>query len=360
MSLDIPDRPGSSVAARIARASAASAVRLLSPLAPVPVTGEEPLYTEADFAIPDSTRNRAIRGVAANTRRAYERQWKMFTDWCRIEGRVALPTTEHSLAAYVDDLCTAGQAPASIEQAIAAIRTMHRWADYRNQPFTDTARLVLRGYRNELVEDGRRVQRQSPPITISTLRAMVEACDLRTVAGIRNQALFVLGLALFGRREELAAVVQDDVREVDDGLEITIRTSKTDRDSKGETIGIWRGEHPLTDPVAVWRNWTRVLAEHGQHGGRLLRRVDQVGRIGPSLSGDSVNTLVREIAIQARVPGAEHYTAHSLRAGGATVSYAAGHPVSVIAEHGRWNIGSPVLLATSARSTNGGKTPPAA
>jgi hypothetical protein len=38
------------------------------------------------------------------------------------------------------------------------------------------------------------------------------------------------------------------------------------------------------------------------------------------------------------------YTAHSLRAGGATAAYRAGVVVSSIAEHGRWAKNSPVVL----------------
>ncbi|MGI5293254.1 tyrosine-type recombinase/integrase, partial [Nonomuraea polychroma] len=52
----------------------------------------------------------------------------------------------------------------------------------------------------------------------------------------------------------------------------------------------------------------------------------------------------RELAAAAELPNAKSYTAHSLRAGGATVAYAAGVPVSTIAKHGRWDPQSPVVL----------------
>ncbi|PZG17586.1 hypothetical protein C1J01_17690 [Nonomuraea aridisoli] len=76
----------------------------------------------------------------------------------------------------------------------------------------------------------------------------------------------------------------------------------------------------------------------------LLRRINRHGTLGPSLGADAVNTIVRDLAVRARVPGAETVTAHSLRAGGATVAYAAGVPVAVIAKHGRWSPASPVVL----------------
>ncbi|MFI7454471.1 hypothetical protein ACIBQX_43820 [Nonomuraea sp. NPDC049714] len=135
-----------------------------------------------------------------------------------------------------------------------------------------------------------------------------------------------------------------DMREVADGLEVTIRTSKTDKDSAGETIAIPRGSHPLTDPVTAWRDWLHVLDQAGHTTGRLLRRINRHGGVGPSLGAHAVNTIVRDLAVRAGVPYARTVTAHSLRAGGATVAYAAGVPVAVIAKHGRWAPASPVVL----------------
>ncbi|MFD1545962.1 hypothetical protein [Nonomuraea guangzhouensis] len=100
----------------------------------------------------------------------------------------------------------------------------------------------------------------------------------------------------------------------------------------------------MTDPVAAWRDWLEVLDQAGQVGGRLLRRVNRHGTVGPSLGADAVNVVVRDLAVRTRVPYAETVTAHSLRAGGATVAYAAGVPVAVIAKHGRWAPASPVVL----------------
>ncbi len=297
-----------------------------------------------DYALSAGARERIADGVPANTRRAYRRQWENFGAWCDRQGRAALPATGQTLAEYVHALCSAGLAPATVEQAIAAVRTMHRLAGHPGEPPTEAARLALRAYRRARAEDGARGQREAPPVTIDALRAMVAACDLGTPAGVRDRLVLVLGLALMGRRSELVALTQRDVRQAPDGLEVTIRTSKTDRDSRGEVVAVPRGGHPLTDPVAAWRDWTALLAEAGHTGGRLLRRIDRHGTIGPSLSAAAVGVIVRSLAVRAGVPGAESFTAHSLRAGGATVAYAAGVPVSVIARHGRWAPASPVVL----------------
>ncbi|KAA9380142.1 tyrosine-type recombinase/integrase [Microbispora cellulosiformans] len=226
---------------------------------------------------------------------------------------------------------------------MAAIRTCHRTAGYKGQPDREGAALALRGYRQRRAKSGRRNQRQAPVLTIEQVRAMAGVCP-DDPAGWRDRLVLDLGVALMGRRSELIALFQDDVRVVDGELEVLIRHSKTDQDAHGETVYIPPGEHPLTDPVGAWRQWTAFLAEHGHTGGRLLRRFYRNHRVGPSLGGDAVNDIIRGLAVRAGIDGAEDVTAHSLRATGASWAYAERAPMSAITEHGRWKPGSSVVL----------------
>jgi len=291
-----------------------------------------------------SAARRVRDGVPANTRRTYQRAWTRFVSWCAAEGRTHLPATAATLAEYVNHLCDLGYAPATIEQAIAVIRAAHHGSGHRDEPDTKPARLALNAYVAELADEGRGHQRQAPPVTIPALRAMISACDLETPIGLRDRLAMVLGLALMGRRSELVALHIGDVREVEEGLEVKIRRSKTDQAGRGETIAIPAGTHPLTNPVAALRDWLACLADHGITEGRLLRSVNRHGHIGDRLSANAVNAIVKKLAAAAELPDADRYSAHSLRAGGATVAYAAGVPVSTICKHGRWKEGSPVVL----------------
>lgn len=302
-----------------------------------------PVHTDADHAVSDRTRERIAAGVAANTTKAYGRQWTGFETWCAEHGRVPLPATAETAAEYVANLADAGQSPASIEQALAAIRTAHRAAGHRGVPDTTAARLVLRAHRRHRAETGQRT-RKAPPITIEALRSMVETCDSATLRGLRDRAVLVLGLAMMGRRSELVALHLDDVTETEDGLLVLVRASKTDQDAEGVEVALPYGQHADTCPVRVVRAWRAALAEHGITSGRLLRSVTRHGRLGLRMSTDAVADVVRERALAAGLPNAAQYSAHSLRAGGATSAYKAGAPVSVIAAHGRWSEGSPVVL----------------
>ena len=309
-------------------------------------TPPPPVPTAADHRVSAETLARLERAVPPATRRAYARQWQRWTAWCAQQGRTPLPATAETLAEYVTHL-TSGDRPASpatVEQALAAIRTRHRAAGYAGQPDTTAARLLLRGYRRRRAAQGRRA-RQAPPIGIAELRAMVAAADPATPAGLRDRVLLVLGLALMARRSELVALDWADLTETAEGLVVLIRASKTDQGARGVEVAVPYGAHPDTCPVRLVRAWRDLLATHGITDGPVLRSVDRHGRLGGRLSGDGLHRIVRAAAVRAGLPDPARYSAHSLRAGGATAAYRAGAPVSTIAAHGRWAPGSPVVLS---------------
>lgn len=299
-------------------------------------------HTAVDTAVSDRTRERVTKGVAANTRKAYSRQWGLFTTWCTDHGRLSLPATSQTLAEYTVYLADLDLAPSSIEQALAAIRTAHHSADL-DKPDTQAARLALRSHRRDRAEGGKRV-RKAPPVTIDALRAMVDTCDPATLQGLRDRVILVLGLAMMGRRSELVALNLDEMVENADGLEVFIRASKTDQDALGAEVAIPYGQHADTCPVRVIRAWRAALDERGITTGRLLRSLTRHGKIRDAMTADAVCDVVRERAGAAGLANAGTYSAHSLRAGGATSAYKAGAPISVIASHGRWAEGSPVVL----------------
>jgi integrase len=316
-----------------------------TPNTPAVISGEITPAAAAggvDRLVSDRTRERIADAVPPATERAYARQLTRYTDWCAQHGRTAFPGTEQTLAEFVSHLCDLDLGKASIEQAIAAIRTAHRLQGYPHRPDTAAARMVLRSHTRTQARAGRRTK-QAPPIILDTLRAMIAATDSATLLGLRDRALLVLGFALMGRRSELAALDISDVTETADGLEVLIRMSKTDQDAVGEIVAIPRGTHPDTDPVRVLHAWLAALAEHGVEAGRLLRSVNRWGQLSDSISEDGINKAVRAAAERAGLPNPQTYSAHSLRAGGATAAYKAGAPISQITRHGRWADGSPTV-----------------
>ncbi|MEU5866923.1 tyrosine-type recombinase/integrase [Nonomuraea sp. NPDC047529] len=96
------------------------------------------------------------------------------------------------------------------------------------------------------------------------------------------------------------------------------------------------------------RAWLADLAGAGMTTGPLFRPIDRHGRIAARahpaagrgrrerLTPQTVNLIVKRAAAAAGLDHAEAYTAHGLRAGGATSAAKAGAPMSAITRHGRW------------------------
>ncbi|NUR92150.1 MAG: site-specific integrase [Nonomuraea sp.] len=184
---------------------------------------------------------------------------------------------------------------------------------------------------------------------------MVDALPDGTPTGRRDRAILVLGFALMGRRSEITDIDIDDLTFTADGLELYVPFSKTDQDAQGESVAIPYGQHPQTCPVRVTRAWLADLTGAGVTTGPLFRPIDRHGRIAARahpvagrghrerLTPQSINLIVKRAAAAAGLVHADAYTAHGLRAGGATSAAKAGAPMSAITRHGRWADGSPVV-----------------
>lgn len=318
--------------------------------------------TPLDHTVSDDTRRALIDAIPPNTRRAYARIWdgrprpegdppdepdrRGFTGWCELVGRNPFPATPETLTEYVRHLTAAQRfAPATIEQAIAGIRSIHRYGGYgRNFPDADGANLLLRKYRRDVAgtEQGR--VRRALPVLVDALRRMVETCEADPCPerGARDHALILLGIVAFGRRSEIAAFTWEDLRETEQGLALYVAKSKTDQAARGETVPVLYGTFPGTDPVTVLRRWRSVLAMKDMDHGPILRRVSKLGRIGGPISPRIVNDVVQNRARLAHLPAG--YSAHSLRAGGATIAHSNGAKIETICRLGRWKLGSAAVL----------------
>lgn len=328
----------------------------------------------------ESTRERLRSARPESTRRAYRTDLRRFLDWCTRHGLVpagVMPSevtavgsvTDEQLSTalaillrtadgiapavteYVNGLADAGKAPATVERALAAISTAHRAAG-AGLLDTASARAVLTAYRREWAQAGHRA-RKATPATVKALRAMLAALDTSTMAGVRDQALLLLGFAMGARRGELVALDIADLTETAEGFEVLVRTSKTDHESAGRTVAIPYGSNPATCPVRAVRAWLALLDEHGRTAGALFLRVDRHGVLGRAatgrgtpdgrITGEAVAYVVRRAALAANLDPAALWSGHSLRRGFATEARRAGHDQVRIGRQGGWVEGSRAL-----------------
>ena len=258
---------------------------------------------------------------APNTERAYASDWADFSAWCERAGRRALPATSDSVQLYLMELAGLGRLPATMSRRVSAIRERHRAAGLRT-PIDEDVREVLLGLRRKL---GAAPKHAKAALTIADLRRMLKRVpdDLR---GARDRALMLVGFASGLRRSELASLNLADVRFERRGCVISLGRSKTDQEGEGRDVGVHKGRHRETCPVAALRAW---IMERGPWPGALFASIDQHGSLRRR-SMDSAQ-VAEAVKLAAKRVGLDPdlFGAHSLRAG--LVTAAGGNGVGTLA-----------------------------
>jgi integrase len=331
-------------------------------------------YAPADFDVPTATAALIAEAVPENTALAYRSRWRSFDAWCARAGRVALPATAQTVAAYLAHLATErGLKATTVDAHLTAIRAVHRGAGATPPDALTARKVVVAAQRREAAREGRYGPRKAVPVLAADLPAIAATCDDQTAAGLRDRAIVLLGFALLARRSELAALNLSDVELVGgEGIAVTIRLSKTDQSARGVIRRIHYAVHERVCPVRAVLAWTAFLATHDVTTGPLFTRIDRWGNVGPAAGGryaappskdetaapaasagnshdgrlrpQGIGAIVAARCAAAGLPGqpaeTRRYSGHSLRRGGATSMLAAGAQPLHVSRHGRWSDGS--------------------
>jgi integrase len=245
---------------------------------------------------------------AASTWRAYEADWKAFEAWCGSVKLATLPAAANTVALFLAAEAERRRAPATISRRLAAIRLMHLGAKYPSPHDALEVTEVLRGIRRAW----KRPVTQKAPAVDEDLKRMVDAAAGKTLRGLRDRALLLLGFAGAFRRSELVALDTDHLTAGKEGLSIRIASSKTDQEGEGQTVAIPRVPGSPYCPVHAVRDWLTAAEIHRGPVFRRFRRGDVVART--RLTGQSVALLVKELALKAGLASGR-YSGHSLRSG---------------------------------------------
>ena len=260
------------------------------------VAGFVPEYDLADFQVPDDTAALIREAVPENTALAYRSRWHSFEAWCRAAGRVPLPATAQTVAAYLTHLAVdRGLKATTADAHLTAIRAVHRSAGAAAPDGLAARKVVVATAKREAARDGRYGPRKAVPLMAAELPSIVAACDLRAAAGLRDRAVILLGFALLARRAELAALNISDIEHVTgEGLAVTIRASKTDQSARGVVRRIHYASAEEVCPVRAVLAWLEYLRGRGITRGPLFTRIDRWGNLGAGAGGRYAT---------ARVPG---------------------------------------------------------
>lgn len=269
---------------------------------------------------------------ADETKRAFEKNWRTFQQWCDEKGATSFPCTPEVLEQYLVHLEHAGLKAASIDQARWAINTRHKLEDVTAPGDSERVKVVVAGIKRTI---GIR-QHQKAALTIDHLRRVPFRDDL---IGKRDKALLLLGFAAGLRRSELAKLDVDDIAYTADGFRILVRASKTDQLKEGETTDIVRATDPGCCPVVALTDW---LETSGIVSGPVFRSINRWMHIKGRISTHAIANLVKKAAAACGMDPRQ-FGAHSLRAGCATFLLDRQVPLNIVAKQGRWKKQDAVL-----------------
>lgn len=257
-------------------------------------------------------------GLAANTKRAYERDLKRFVKW---GGHI--PASPQLVAKYLAENASALKA-STLTRHLASIARAHTEKRLPSPTSDQLVRATLRGIQRVHGT----AQRQARPLTRDLLRRIVtRKADATSVVELRDRALLLIGYAGAFRRSELTAIVGADLEFSADGVVITLRASKTDSLRKGRKVPI-----PFTRtrdcPVKALQTWLRQSPADA--ASPVFRSIDRDGNLrSRHMNAGSVGLILRRSLKQAGLDP-NGYSAHSLRAGFVSDAARSGAPTWAI------------------------------
>jgi integrase len=213
--------------------------------------------------------------LAASTRRAYQSDYDSFVAFLR-ERFPRLPidhmqqhcTLEHVLA-YLNQLCNDNKTISTINRRLSTIKKhilptlFHRALvpGSRDEQMMREVETIVRGIRRTVGAEQR--IRGKSPLLIEDIREMADVAaeavdddgDAMPNKRCRDVALLLFLFHSAMRRNEIAKLLWSDLSFDKRGVVVLIRQSKTDKESKGQTIALPRLEDSMRCPVVALEAW---------------------------------------------------------------------------------------------------------
>ena len=234
-----------------------------------------------------------------NTLRAYQSDFRDFSEFCAKNGFSSMPTQPKIIALYITHLSKSSKF-STLKRRIASISVLHKLKGH----YLDTKHPIimenLHGIKRAL---GSR-QKAKKPILINDLKLIIKAIDEEK---IRDKALILVGFSGGFRRSELVNIHYDDIEFVTEGVKILIKRSKTDQSGEGSVKAIPYFDNQEFCPVVALKNYVNKKFSNNNEG-KIF-----------DISDKSVALIIKRYADKAGLDSSK-YAGHSLRSGFATTA----------------------------------------
>jgi site-specific recombinase XerD len=275
---------------------------------------------------------------AETTIRGYGSDFAAFERWCVRERQTALPASPETVAEFItacangSDRCDqsgsqgSGDAPSTLARRLSAIRKVHRLLRMASPVEDEEVKTALR---RAIRAKGRR-QHQAHGLTIDIREALIAACSLQSLMGLRDRAVVAVGYDTLCRRSELVALRLADLTDNPDGsVTVLVRRSKADALGDGRTAFLT----PRT--ALLLYAWLHAA---GIEEGPLFRSLtrNELGR--EALNPCSVSRILKRAAERAGYDDAlvAELSSHSLRIGAAQDMSSADFGILALMAAGGW------------------------
>ena len=266
--------------------------------------------------LPKETASLIKASLAENTLKAYQRALQSLTTW--LSGRTL---SDPLLANYITNLHEGGKSPATIGQAVAAVKWQLK--NQANAPIRSPmpiTQATLAGIRREGRDRGR--GQVDGLIWQEVERVCAYAETEGTLIGLRDSAMIRLMSDCLLRVSEVVAVNVGNLKE----STLTLQSSKTDQEGTGETLYICDATRNVL---------TQYRESAGITRGAVFRHIRRGNHIQPTrLNPHSARRIIKKRAADAGVDG--FISGHSLRVGSAVSLAQAGATVVDMQVAGRW------------------------
>jgi integrase len=232
----------------------------------------------------EAARTYKDQALAANTRRAYASDWRIFEAWCQATQVRFLPADSATVDLFIgqqawpdpDDKTAKAVSPSTINRRLAAIDAVHEYLGHPPPSKNKQVRKTLRGIRNQHGT----APKKKAAVLPDDIKRLADACGDQGNRALRDRALLLFGFASAMRRSELVALDREHLEflyrvdiERDEmtgeeisrtkvliGVNVTIPHSKTDQQKKGVTIAVPVSEGSSYCPVGALQDW--LALEH--------------------------------------------------------------------------------------------------
>jgi len=249
-----------------------------------------------------------------SSRRRYRDDWNAYRLFCEANGCVAAPASAETILAFLKCLFDRKESFLGIRRKLTVVARVHLQNGHEDPRRHSTIREAVRKLRLALPP-----AKVTKPLLIPDLKRVVDGIESSKTRGIRDKAILLLAFGGALTPREVAELRIDQIRVLDDGLNLNIE--------EGRTAFVGPGSQERYCVLNALNNWFAASAGFGGSVFHQINRGDNIQIAG--LCERSIRTIINYRIASAGLDGTG-YTACSPRAGHIAEAIRAGINLDVI------------------------------